>query len=126
MLYAASRSTLISSLGLRTQRLKTTIIATNKSDFVFPSEEMDSVSTTTTGMNELSIHEKELLEIKAAEAEGAHGTSKRTNYVTSTGMAFPISDEAKEAITALATQEGDNLVQLVLLLLFPAYLVVRN
>jgi hypothetical protein len=110
---------LISSLGLRTQRLKTTIIATNKSDFVFPSEDVDNVSTTTTGMNELSIREKELMEIKAAEAEGAHGTSKRTNYVTSTGMAFPISDEAKEAITALATQEGDNLVQLVFITHFP-------
>lgn len=59
------------------------------------------------------------MEIKAAEAEGAHGTTKRTNYVTSTGMAFPISDEAKEAITALNTEEGDNLVQLVSPFHFP-------
>ena len=110
MLYAASRSTLISSLGLRTQRLKTTIIATQKSDLVFPSESNEGLSK---GIHELSVREKELLEIKAAEAEGAHGTGKRTNHVTSTGMAFPISDEAKEAITALATEEGDNLVQLV-------------
>ena len=109
MLYAASRSTLISSLGLRTQRLKTTIIATTKEELEFPKE--DDIPAA--GMNELSIREKELLEIKAAEAEGAHGTTKRTNYVTSTGMSFPISDEAKEAITALSTDGGDNLVQLV-------------
>jgi hypothetical protein len=110
MLYAASRSTLIASLGLRTQRLKTTIIATTKGELVFPKE--DDIPST--GLSELSIREKELLEIKAAEAEGAHGTSKRTNYATSTGMSFPISDEAKEAITALSTDEGDNLVQLVI------------
>ena len=109
MLYAASRSTLISSLGLRTQRLKTTIIATTKSDLTFPKDD----ESVTTGISELSLREKELLEIKAAEAEGAHGTTKRTNYVTSTGMAFPISDEAKEAITSLNMEEGDNLVQLV-------------
>jgi twinfilin len=109
MLYASSRATLISTLGLRAQRLSNQIIATSKSELVFPSSEESTMS-----LSELSIREKELAEIKAAEAEGAHGTSKRsTNLISSSGVAFPISQDAKDAIASLATAEGEELVQLV-------------
>ena len=108
MLYASSRATLISTLGLRTQRLANQIIATTKRELTFPS------STEPISLEQLSIREKELVEIKAAEAEGAHGTSKRTNMVSSSGVVFPVSEEAQNALTVLGTSEGDELVQLVL------------
>ena len=109
MLYASSRATLISTLGLRTQRLSNQMIATTKSELTFPSDEEPSIS-----VSDLSIRERELAEVKAAEAEGAHGTSKRTNIVSSSGVAFPVSEEAKTAIAALASPEGsEELVQLV-------------
>lgn len=109
MLYASSRATLISTLGLRTQRLSNQIVATSKAEFVFPSSDEPSVS-----ISELSIREKELAEVKAAEAEGAHGTSKRsTNLISSSGVAFPISHDARDALASLATAEGEELVQLV-------------
>ena len=109
MLYASSRGTLISTLGLRTQRLSNQIIATSKSELVFPSSEESSVS-----LSELSLREKELAEVKAAEAESAHGTSNRnTNLISSSGVAFPICEDARNAIASLATAEGEELVQLV-------------
>jgi len=104
MLYASTRSTLISTLGLRTQRLASTIIATQKSDITFPKPNDGEIS-----LGDLSIREKELVEIKAAEAEGAHGTSKRN--IVSSGLGFPISEDAKVAIAGLLTG-GDDLVQL--------------
>jgi hypothetical protein len=109
MLYASTRAALISSLGLRTQRLSNQIIASSKSELAFPSttQIVDSLS-------ELSVRERELAEVKAAEAEGAHGTSKRTNKVSSSGIAFPVGDEARDAIAALASAEGEELIQLVL------------
>jgi hypothetical protein len=109
MLYASSRATLISTLGLRTQRLANQIIATSESELQFPS----SSSEPTISLSELSIRERELAEVKAAEAEGAHGTSKRTNLVSSSGISFPVSEEAKDAISALSSSEGGELVQLV-------------
>src|ERR1700754_1719009 len=107
MLYASTRSSLIATLGLRTQRLANQIIATTKAELTFPKPD-EPVS-----LGELSIREKELAEIKAAEAESAHGTGRRTNLVTSTGLEFPFSDEAKAALKALASGEGYGLVQIV-------------
>jgi len=109
MLYASTRSTLISALGLRTQRLEDQIIATSKSDLTFPSKSEAGIS-----LSDLSIPEKELAEIKLAEAESMSGTSTRRPMVSSSGVSFPVSDEAKDAITALTTLEGDELIQLVL------------
>src|SRR5271156_5924371 len=97
MLYASSRATLISTLGLRTQRLQNQIIATSKNEITFPTASTGEIS-----LNDLSIREKELAEIKAAEAEGAHGTSKRTtNMISSTGTSFPVSEDAKNAVLAM-------------------------
>lgn len=115
MLYASSRATLVSTLGLRGQRLAHQLIATSKIDLTFPStpsaDEPPSLS-------DLSIREKEIAEIKAAEAEGAHGTGKRsTNLMSSSGVAFPVSEDARNAIAALVhpqdDPEGEELVQLV-------------
>ena len=108
MLYASTRATLISTLGLRTQRLADQIIATTKSELNYPSDKEPTIS-----LDDLSIREKELKEIKAAEAEGAHGTSKMTNMVSSNGIMFPLSEDAKNALVALSTSEGEELVQLV-------------
>lgn len=110
MLYASSRATLISTLGLRTQRLSHQIIATSKSELTFPTNTPESTSIS---LSELSIREQEIAQIKAAEAEGAHGTGKRTNLVSSSGISFPVSEEAKNAISGLSTVEGEELVQLV-------------
>lgn len=107
MLYASSRATLISTLGLRTQRLANQIIATSKSDLTFPE------TSNPIPLSELSIREKELAEVKAAEAEGAHGTSKRTNFLSSSGLAFPMSDDAKNAIASFASADSPALIQLV-------------
>jgi|SRR5271156_2854179 len=108
MLYASTRSTLISTLGLRTQRLADQIIATAKSDLTFPSKSEAGIS-----LSDLSIREKELAEIKLAEVETMSGTSTPRNVVGSSGVSFPISDEAKDAITALTNPEGEELIQLV-------------
>lgn len=108
MLYASTRATLISTLGLRTQRLANQIIATTKSELIYPSDAEPAIS-----LDDLSIREKELKEIKAAEAEGAHGASQRTNMVISSGIMFPVSEDAKTALVALSTSEGEELVQLV-------------
>lgn len=110
MLYAATRSSLISTLGLRTQRLHSQLIASSKSDLKFPSTQVTSLATS---LSDLSVREQELAQVKAAEAEGAHGTGKRTNLVSSSGVSFPVSEEAKAAIAGLASDEADNLVQLV-------------
>ena len=114
MLYASSRAALMSTLGLRGQRLSHQLIATSKSDLTFPTSD----ATSTPSLSELSLHEKEIADIRAAEAEGAHGTTKRTNHVSSSGVALPLSPEAKDALTALAhphgDPEGEELVQLVL------------
>src|ERR1700738_1539683 len=96
MLYASSRSALIATLGIRTQRLASQIIATSKEDLTFPSADETSVS-----MADLSLREKELVEIKAAEAEGAHGTANRT--AVSSGIVFPFTEDARAAVAALTT-----------------------
>jgi len=106
MLYASSRGHLISTLGLRGQKLSNQITASRKSDIVFPSAD-EPVS-----LSDLSVWEKELAEIKAAEAEGAHGTSKRSNIASSSGVVFPISEAATEALKGLGSGEGEALVQL--------------
>jgi twinfilin len=118
MLYASSRATLISTLGLRGQRLAHQIIATSKSDLTFPVLTSDPLPS----LSDLSLREKEIAEIKAAEAEGAHGTSKRTtNLISSSGVAFPVSEDARNALAALVHPQGDpegeELVQLVTLVL---------
>jgi hypothetical protein len=64
-------------------------------------------------MAELSVREKELAQVKAAEAEGAHGTGKRTNLVSSTGIQFPLTEAAKDALLGLKDDGDENLVQLV-------------
>jgi hypothetical protein len=107
MLYASSRATLISTLGLRTQRLANQIIATTKSELIFPD------SSNPIALSELSIREKEIAGVRAAEAEGAHGTSKRADYLSSSGLAFPMSEEAKSAIISLSEPDGHGLIQLV-------------
>jgi len=112
MLYASTRSSLMSTLGLRGQRLHSQLLATSKSDLQFPSTQVDP--SLSTSLTELSVREKELAQVKAAEAEGAHGTGKRTNLVSSSGISFPLSDEARVAIAGLATEASENLVQLVL------------
>jgi len=130
MLYASSRATLVSTLGLRGQRLAHQLIATSKSDLTFPST--PATSDDPPSLSDLSIREKEIAEIKAAEAEGAHGTSKRsTNLVSSSGVAFPVSEDARNAIAALVhppdSPEGEELVQLVyslLLIFFLWWLIV--
>ena len=116
MLYASSRATLISTLGLRGQRLAHQIIATSKSDLTFPVLTPDTLPS----LSDLSLREKEIAEIKAAEAEGAHGTSKRSiNLMSSSGVAFPVSEDARNALSALVNPQGDpdgeELVQLVFL-----------
>ena len=112
MLYASTRSSLMSALGLRGQRLHSQLLATSKSDLQFPSTQAEPGLSTS--LAELSVREMELAQVKAAEAEGAHGTGKRTNLVSSSGISFPVSDEARVAIAALATQASGNLVQLVM------------
>jgi hypothetical protein len=108
MLYASSRGSLISTLGLRTQKLSSQTSLSRKSELVFPKEDVPDVS-------KLSLRERELAEIKLAEAEGAYGTSVRRDIAgSSSGVAFPISEEAKAALEGLATGgEGGELVQLV-------------
>jgi len=101
----------MSTLGLRGQRLHSQLLATSESDLQFPSTQVEPGLSTS--LAELSVREKELAQVKAAEAEGAHGTGKRTNLVSSSGISFPVSDEARAAIAALAMEASESLVQLV-------------
>jgi hypothetical protein len=109
MLYASSRASLVSRLGLRGQKFSNQITASRKSDLTFPKDDVP------VSFEELSIREKELAGIKAAEAEGAHGTGTRTNMVSvgSSGYSYPISDEATQALKEFASGDGEELIQLV-------------
>jgi hypothetical protein len=108
MLYASTRAELISTLGLRTQRLQGQLVATTKSDLTFPSSTEPSIS-----LSDLSIRERELADVKAAEAEGAHGTTKRATVVSSSGISFPVSEDARNCLSALRAGEEEELIQLV-------------
>jgi hypothetical protein len=65
----------------------------------------------------LTEEEQTLESVRLAEAEASRGTTARSSHVSS-GLAFPVTSEALDALRALAQADGadgaDNLVQLVI------------
>jgi twinfilin-like protein len=107
MLFASTRLTLARELGL--ERFRETIFATTKADLTAEGWKRHEKHGETQAP--LTQEERALQGVKEAEAEASTGTSTRSSHVSS-GVTFPISEEAMQALRHLEFGE-ENLVQLV-------------
>ncbi|CZS93494.1 related to TWF1-twinfilin, an actin monomer sequestering protein [Rhynchosporium agropyri] len=107
MLFASTRLTLVRELGI--ERFRETIFATTKEEltpqgFVKHDKHVGLAAP-------LTEEEQSLGEVKRKEAEEGRGMNERKSHVSS-GVSMPISDEAVQALKGLASESGNNLVQL--------------
>ena len=107
MLFAATRLTLVRELG--TERFRETLFATTKKELTAEGWRKHDKSGELKAP--LTEEEQTLQGVKAAEAEASRGTTARSSHVSS-GLSFPISDDALHALKDLSSG-SDNLVQLV-------------
>ncbi|KAF0507788.1 actin depolymerizing protein [Gigaspora margarita] len=107
-LYASTRATLTKELG--DYRFVDSMHGTAITEFSL--EEYERHKRHKNADAPLTQREKELAEVKAAEASASsYSTSARKSHVA--GIAFPLSDEAIAAVKSLNQSESDfNLVQL--------------
>ena len=111
MLFASTRLTLVRELGL--ERFRETIFATTKEELTPQGFEKHDKHV---GLEApLTEEEMSLGEVKRKEAEEGRGAGERKSHVSS-GVSMPISARAVQALKSLAGEGGDNLVQLVRLL----------
>ncbi|RUP50269.1 hypothetical protein BC936DRAFT_139792 [Jimgerdemannia flammicorona] len=112
MLYASTRATLTKGLG--DARFKDSVYGTTEAEFTLDGYKKHKRHQAADAP--LTARERELAEIKAIEAKesfNAQGTTVRRTYAA--GVAFPLSEQALEAVRALAAPKGDrahNFVQL--------------
>lgn len=107
MLFASTRLTLVRELG--TERFRDTIFTTTKEELTAEGWRKHEKHGE---LNAPLTEEEETLQgVKDAEAEASRGTTSRSSHVSS-GLNFPISDEALTALRRL-TEGSENLVQLV-------------
>lgn len=108
MLFASTRLTLVRELGI--ERFRETIFATTKEELTGDGFEKHDKHV---GLEApLTEEEVSLGEVKRKEAEEGRGASERRSHVSS-GVSMPISAEALDALKALGSEDGDNMVQLV-------------
>ncbi|KAI9675358.1 MAG: Twinfilin-1 [Caeruleum heppii] len=107
MLFASTRLSLVRELG--SERFRETFFATRKAELTSEGfarhdkhGELDAP---------LTQEEQSLQDVKEAEAQESRGASARSSHVSS-GVSFPITDDALQALRALEGSD-DNLVQLV-------------
>lgn len=106
MIYASTRNTLSRELG---SKVSSTYFATTKDELcysAFAKERKNDAAD-----KPLSEKEKELRNVKAAEGETSHSTQARRALVSS-GVSFPVSDEAQEALNVLKTTSVSRYVSL--------------
>ena len=108
MLFASTRLTLVRELGL--ERFRETVFVTTTQELT--AEGWKKHEKHGELKAPLTEEEKTLQGVKEAEAEASRGTTSRSSHVSS-GLSFPISDAALQALRSL-TGGSDNLVQLVL------------
>ena len=107
MLFAATRLMLVRELG--TERFRDTLFVTTKQELTAEGwRKHDKHGELQAPLTE---EEQTLQGVREAEAEAGRGTTSRSSHVSS-GLSFPMSDEALSALKALM-EGGDNLVQLV-------------
>ncbi|KAI9841057.1 MAG: Twinfilin-1 [Sclerophora amabilis] len=106
MLFASTRLTLVRELG--TERFRETSFATTREELT--AEGFRKHDRHGELKAPLTEGEETLQSVRAAEAEESRGTSAKSSHVSS-GVAFPITDEALQALKGLETG-SENLVQL--------------
>ncbi|KAI9808384.1 MAG: Twinfilin-1 [Pycnora praestabilis] len=106
MLFASTRLTLVRELG--TERFRETIFATTRAELT--AEGWQKHHEHGELKAPLTKEEETLQDVKEAEASASKGTSAKSSHVSS-GVGFPISEEAMRALKGLDS-DGDNLVQL--------------
>ena len=107
MLFAATRLTLVRELG--TERFRETLFATTKQELTpdgWRRHDRHGESKAP-----LTDEEQALQGVKEAEAEASRGTTARNSHVSS-GLSFPMSSDALDALRNLA-HSTENLIQLV-------------
>jgi len=109
MLFASTRLTLVRELG--PERFRETIFATTKAELT--AEGWRRHDKHGEIQAPLTQEERALQGVKEAEAEASRGTGARSSHVSS-GVNFPISEEALQALRGLEEGGRENLVQLVL------------
>ncbi|KAI9773621.1 MAG: Twinfilin-1 [Geoglossum simile] len=105
-LIASTRLTLLRELG--TEKFRETLFATTKRELTADGFRKHDKHVELEAP--LTEEEEALQGIKQAEAEASIGTSSRSSH-TSSGVNFPLTDEALQALKGLEG-EGGNLVQL--------------
>ncbi|KAI9780459.1 MAG: Twinfilin-1 [Geoglossum umbratile] len=106
MLVASTRLTLSRELG--TEKFKETLFVTSKRELT--ADGFGKHDKHVELKAPLTEEEESLQDIKQAEAEASVGTSSRSSH-TSSGVNFPLTDEALQALKGLE-EGGGNLVQL--------------
>jgi len=107
MLFASTRLTLVRELG--SERFRETIFATTKAELT--AEGWRKHDKHGEVKAPLTQEEQALQGVKEAEADASRGTGARSSHVSS-GVNFPISEEALRALKGLGGG-SENLVQLV-------------
>ncbi|OLL24218.1 Twinfilin-2 [Neolecta irregularis DAH-3] len=105
MVYASTRNTLYKEIG--TEKFAVTIFATSKNDLTY--QTYDSHMKSEAGEKPESEKEKALRFVREAETE-AHGTATRRQI--SSGISFPMSDEAQSALENLKTTNEQTFLEL--------------
>ena len=107
MLFASTRLTLMREMG--TEKFRETIFATTKQELTaegwYKHDQHGGLEAP------LTDEEQTLQVVRDAEAEAGRGTTSRSSHVSS-GLSFPVSDNALQALKAIADSQ-DNLIQLV-------------
>lgn len=106
MVYASTRNTLSRELG---SKLSSSYFATTKGELTYSAFSKQQRSDTAD--KPLSTKEKELRDVKDAEGETVHNTQTKSAIVSS-GVSFPISEAAQEALNVLQTTSVSRVVSL--------------
>lgn len=106
MLFASTRLTLVRELG--SEKFRDTVFATRKDEL--SAEGFKRQDKHDKQKAPLTEEEQTLESVRQAEAEASTGTTARSSHVKNS-LAFPVSDQAREALRELA-RGTDNLVQL--------------
>ncbi|KAL3425011.1 cofilin/tropomyosin-type actin-binding protein [Phlyctema vagabunda] len=107
MLFASTRLTLVRELGI--ERFRETIFVTTPEELT--KEGFEKHDKHVQLKAPLTEEEQTLGEVKRKEAEEGGGSMQRKSH-TSVGISMPVSNDALSALRGLASDSGDNLVQL--------------
>ncbi|CCG81398.1 Putative uncharacterized protein [Taphrina deformans PYCC 5710] len=106
MMYASTRNTVSRELG--SAKFSTSYFATTKDELTFSAYAKQELGTSAEAP--LSEKEKDLKSVKEAEEEVNNTQTKRA--IASTGMSFPVSEPAQEALNVLKTTSTSRVVSL--------------